>query len=179
MDERQLDNEQPCAAEANAAKYLAGEAGFRACENAVMTHGGMGYANQDRWGGPNLSPTRSKERPWVFDALLQGACPQPCHRDRNLGLAFADAISQGHIALDAVRSVGESRASDRHAGSGGHFSAAGARCHRCRSAQARADLAHLLGKRRHRVSDQRQLGASGRMVCRPHQLAHAYDYYRR
>jgi len=40
------DNGQPCAAQANAAKYLAGEAGFRACETAVMTHGGMGYAKE-------------------------------------------------------------------------------------------------------------------------------------
>jgi alkylation response protein AidB-like acyl-CoA dehydrogenase len=29
---------------ANAAKYLAAEAAYRACERAVMTHGGMGYA---------------------------------------------------------------------------------------------------------------------------------------
>ncbi|MFC3070360.1 acyl-CoA dehydrogenase family protein [Phenylobacterium soli] len=35
-----------CGAEANAAKYLAGEAGFRACEAAVMAHGGMGYAKE-------------------------------------------------------------------------------------------------------------------------------------
>jgi len=34
----------PCGAEANAAKYLAAEAAFRACERAVMTLGGMGYA---------------------------------------------------------------------------------------------------------------------------------------
>jgi acyl-CoA dehydrogenase len=34
----------PCGAEANAAKYLAGEAAFKACERAVMTLGGMGYA---------------------------------------------------------------------------------------------------------------------------------------
>lgn len=40
------DRGQPCAAEANAAKYLAGEAGYRACETAVMTHGGMGYAKE-------------------------------------------------------------------------------------------------------------------------------------
>jgi acyl-CoA dehydrogenase len=40
------DQGKPCAAEANAAKYLAGEAGFRACENAVMVHGGMGYAKE-------------------------------------------------------------------------------------------------------------------------------------
>lgn len=35
-----------CGAEANAAKYLAGEAGFRACETAVLTHGGFGYAKE-------------------------------------------------------------------------------------------------------------------------------------
>ena len=40
------DSGQACGAEANAAKYLAGEAGFRACETAVMTHGGMGYAQE-------------------------------------------------------------------------------------------------------------------------------------
>lgn len=38
------DAGQPCGAEANAAKYLAAEAAFRACERAVMTLGGMGYA---------------------------------------------------------------------------------------------------------------------------------------
>jgi acyl-CoA dehydrogenase len=31
---------------ANAAKYCAAEAGFRACETALMTHGGMGYARE-------------------------------------------------------------------------------------------------------------------------------------
>jgi acyl-CoA dehydrogenase len=40
------DRGEICASEANAAKYLAGEAGFRACETAVMTHGGMGYAKE-------------------------------------------------------------------------------------------------------------------------------------
>ena len=34
----------PCGVEANAAKYLAAEAAFSACETAMMTHGGMGYA---------------------------------------------------------------------------------------------------------------------------------------
>jgi acyl-CoA dehydrogenase len=38
------DAGKPCGAEANAAKYLAGEAGFNACQTAVMTHGGYGYA---------------------------------------------------------------------------------------------------------------------------------------
>jgi acyl-CoA dehydrogenase len=40
------DRRLPCGAEANAAKYLAAEAGFRACETAVMTHGGFGYARE-------------------------------------------------------------------------------------------------------------------------------------
>ena len=40
------DSGQPCAPEANAAKYLGAEAAFSACEAAVMTHGGMGYAKE-------------------------------------------------------------------------------------------------------------------------------------
>ena len=40
------DRGAPCGAEANAAKYLAGEAGFEACTQAVMTHGGFGYAKE-------------------------------------------------------------------------------------------------------------------------------------
>jgi len=40
------DQGKPCGTEANAAKYFAGEAGFRACETAVMCHGGMGYARE-------------------------------------------------------------------------------------------------------------------------------------
>jgi acyl-CoA dehydrogenase len=40
------DAGRECGAEANAAKYLAAEAGFHACEQAVMTHGGMGYAQE-------------------------------------------------------------------------------------------------------------------------------------
>ncbi len=42
----QYDNGLPCGAAANAAKYLAGEAGFDACQQAVMTHGGFGYAKE-------------------------------------------------------------------------------------------------------------------------------------
>jgi acyl-CoA dehydrogenase len=40
------DAGRECGAEANAAKYLGGEAGYRACETAVLTHGGMGYAKE-------------------------------------------------------------------------------------------------------------------------------------
>lgn len=42
----QYDNGKPAGAAANAAKYLAGEAGFNACQTAVMTHGGFGYAKE-------------------------------------------------------------------------------------------------------------------------------------
>jgi len=38
------DAGKSCGAEANSAKYLAGEACFDACQQAVMTHGGYGYA---------------------------------------------------------------------------------------------------------------------------------------
>ena len=40
------DQKMECGAEANAAKYLAAEAGFNACEAAVLTHGGFGYAKE-------------------------------------------------------------------------------------------------------------------------------------
>ena len=40
------DAGKDCGAEANAAKYLGAEAGFHACENAVLAHGGMGYARE-------------------------------------------------------------------------------------------------------------------------------------
>jgi acyl-CoA dehydrogenase len=40
------DRGEPCGAEANAAKYFAAEAAFRAAEQAVLTHGGYGYAQE-------------------------------------------------------------------------------------------------------------------------------------
>jgi acyl-CoA dehydrogenase len=42
----QYDQGEPCGPAANAAKYLGAEAGFKACETAVMTHGGYGYAKE-------------------------------------------------------------------------------------------------------------------------------------
>jgi acyl-CoA dehydrogenase len=42
----QYDKGMSCGPAANAAKYLAAEAGFQACEQAVMTHGGFGYAKE-------------------------------------------------------------------------------------------------------------------------------------
>jgi acyl-CoA dehydrogenase len=40
------DQGLPCAAEANAAKFLSARAGFDAATRAVLTHGGMGYARE-------------------------------------------------------------------------------------------------------------------------------------
>ncbi len=40
------DRGRPCGAEANAAKFFCAEAGYRSCETAVLTHGGMGYAKE-------------------------------------------------------------------------------------------------------------------------------------
>lgn len=42
----EYDSGKDCGASANAAKFLAGEAGFNACQQAVMTHGGFGYAKE-------------------------------------------------------------------------------------------------------------------------------------
>ena len=42
----QYDNGLECGAAANTAKYLAAEAGREACQTAVMTHGGFGYAKE-------------------------------------------------------------------------------------------------------------------------------------
>ncbi|KMO19917.1 acyl-CoA dehydrogenase family protein [Methylobacterium platani] len=41
-----FDSGKPAGPMANTAKYLAGEAGFEACERAVMSHGGFGYARE-------------------------------------------------------------------------------------------------------------------------------------
>ena len=40
------DSHQPCGAESNAAKFLGAEAGFRACDQAMQTHGGYAYAKE-------------------------------------------------------------------------------------------------------------------------------------
>jgi acyl-CoA dehydrogenase len=42
----QYDQGMPCGPAASAAKYLAAEAGFKACQTAIMTHGGYGYAKE-------------------------------------------------------------------------------------------------------------------------------------
>ncbi|KHK92501.1 acyl-CoA dehydrogenase family protein [Novosphingobium malaysiense] len=41
-----FDKGEDCGAEANSAKFLAAEAGYEACQTAVMSMGGMGYAQE-------------------------------------------------------------------------------------------------------------------------------------
>lgn len=41
-----LDNDQPCGAEANMAKWLAADAAFQTADQAMQTHGGFGYASE-------------------------------------------------------------------------------------------------------------------------------------
>jgi acyl-CoA dehydrogenase len=41
-----FDHGRPCGPEANTAKLMAAEAGFEACDVAVQTHGGYGYAKE-------------------------------------------------------------------------------------------------------------------------------------
>ena len=40
------DQKQPCGAESNAAKFLGARAGYESCLQAVLTHGGFGYAKE-------------------------------------------------------------------------------------------------------------------------------------
>jgi len=40
------DAGKPCGSDANAAKYLGAEASVKACETAILTHGGFGYAKE-------------------------------------------------------------------------------------------------------------------------------------
>jgi acyl-CoA dehydrogenase len=41
-----FDNHKPCGPEANTAKFLAADAGFKACDQAMQTHGGYSYAKE-------------------------------------------------------------------------------------------------------------------------------------
>ncbi len=67
------DTGQNCGPEANAAKYLAAEAGFRAAEQAVMTHGGMGYAEEfhvERYFRESLIPRIAPVSPQLILSYL-------------------------------------------------------------------------------------------------------------
>src|SRR5437899_6277099 len=76
-----FDAGRECGAEADAAKYLGGEAGFRACEAAVMAHGGMGYAKEydvERYFReamiPRLAPV---SREMIFNFIAERVLGQP------------------------------------------------------------------------------------------------------
>jgi acyl-CoA dehydrogenase len=67
------DAGRDCGAEANAAKYLAAEAGFRAAEQAVMTLGGMGYAEEyhvERYFRESLIPRIAPVTPQLILSYL-------------------------------------------------------------------------------------------------------------
>lgn len=75
------DQGRPCGVEASAAKYFAGEAAYRACENAVLTHGGMGYAKEfhvERWLReamlPRIAPV---SRELVLSFIAENVLGQP------------------------------------------------------------------------------------------------------
>ena len=76
----QYDQGLPCGPAANAAKYLAGEAGFQACEQAVMTHGGFGYAKEyhvERYLAGIPDPAHRPDQPAAHSQLhcREGAGP--------------------------------------------------------------------------------------------------------
>src|SRR6266436_6590902 len=69
----QYDQGLPCGPAANAAKYLAAEAGFHACEQAVMTHGGFGYAKEfhvERYLRESLIPRIAPIRPQLILSFI-------------------------------------------------------------------------------------------------------------
>ncbi|MDB5708768.1 MAG: acyl-CoA dehydrogenase [Sphingomonas bacterium] len=75
------DAGEECGAEANAAKYLAAEAAYFACEQAILTHGGMGYAKEyhverylrESW-IPRLAPVSMQ---LIFSYIAEKVLDQP------------------------------------------------------------------------------------------------------
>src|SRR6202012_1197696 len=77
----QYDQGLPCGPSANAAKYLAAEAGFHACEQAVMPHGGFGYAKEihdERYFWESLIPRlRPVSRELILSFIAEKALGLP------------------------------------------------------------------------------------------------------
>jgi acyl-CoA dehydrogenase len=68
-----FDQGQPCGVEANAGKYLAGEFGFEACHTAMLTLGGMGYAQEyhvERYLRESLIPRTAPVSPHMILSFL-------------------------------------------------------------------------------------------------------------
>ncbi len=67
--------DSPAAPYANSAKYLAAEAGHNACQTAVMTLGGMGYAKEyhvERLAARKLHPPHRPRQPAADPVLHRG-----------------------------------------------------------------------------------------------------------
>ncbi|HEX4378063.1 MAG TPA: acyl-CoA dehydrogenase family protein [Steroidobacteraceae bacterium] len=68
-----FDQGQECAVEANAGKYLAGEFAFEACHTAMLTLGGMGYAQEyhvERYLRESLIPRTAPVSPHLILSFL-------------------------------------------------------------------------------------------------------------
>ena len=68
-----FDQGQDCAVEANAGKYLAGEFAFEACHTAMLTLGGMGYAQEyhvERYLRESLIPRTAPVSPHLILSFL-------------------------------------------------------------------------------------------------------------
>ena len=113
------DNERPCGAEANAAKYLAGEAGFRACEQAVMTHGGMGYAQEyhvERYLRESLIPAHRAGQSAADPELPGGTRARPAEivlNDSRLFELVADLVDARRARRHRQVRAGRARGPDR------------------------------------------------------------------
>jgi len=75
------DDSQPCGVEANAAKLLGADAGFAACEAALQTHGGFGYAREYHverlWREVRLARLAPVSQELVLNFLAQRALGLP------------------------------------------------------------------------------------------------------
>jgi acyl-CoA dehydrogenase len=68
-----FDKGEQCGVEANAGKYLAGEFGFEACHTAMLTLGGMGYAQEyhvERYLRESLIPRTAPISPHLILSFL-------------------------------------------------------------------------------------------------------------
>jgi acyl-CoA dehydrogenase len=68
-----FDAGQECGVEANAGKYLAGEYAFEACHTAMLTLGGMGYAQEyhvERYLRESLIPRTAPVSPHLILSYL-------------------------------------------------------------------------------------------------------------
>src|SRR3972149_5493469 len=103
-----FDHGRPCGAESNGAKLLAAEAGFEACDIAVQTHGGYGYAKEFHverlWREIRLYKIAPVSQQMVLNYLAEDVLGLP----RSYGRLpdRVAAIDEEDLARDEVRGVG-------------------------------------------------------------------------